>query len=433
MIRPIRVAPFSQTRMISENPLAPNTMTNEQYLANQFASVGSAPPVGVPRQTAQPVSPVAGLAQLGEAGLEGSRNQQRTASKVSQKVGGLLGGGETASGLLGDVQGEAALQGLFATMQAIGRPVRRGEDRYGGAVQYGQQVMGQAQQRGLQDLSTRMQLEKFGLEKAAAERELAVKQQTKDLLAQRLGGATPSGAASSVELGEQYQRLPEDKKQDLRLSQVYQKLATDLASVNPDLSKQYYEQASNLYNKAFEGELKPAEYRIKSAEMGAKFKAGEYDERAAVVQAARDLTVLGQDDNPMDAIAAVFRLMKSLDPNSVVRDSEVRMATGAGGLFNQLKGMLAGAAGKSSISREVFESIRLTAIKLAEAAEMDYQKQVETQKAHAEKAQLDPSLAVWADSLGVTDLIEYRKGISLSEQDREAVSEYFISQTSGSK
>ena len=128
MIRPIRVAPLSQTRMISENPLAPNTMTNEQYLANQFASVGSAPPVGVPRQTAQPVSPVAGLTQLGEAGLEGSRNQQRTASKVSQKVGGLLGGGETAGGLLGDMQGEAALQGLFATMQAIGRPVRRGED-----------------------------------------------------------------------------------------------------------------------------------------------------------------------------------------------------------------------------------------------------------------------------------------------------------------
>jgi len=429
MIRPIQVAPLSQTRMISENPLVPNTMTNEQYLSNQFAS--GVPPVGVPRQTAQPASPVTGLTQLGQQGLEGARNQQRTASKVSQKVGGLLGGGETAGGLLSDVQGEAALQGLFATMQAIGRPVRRGEDRFGGAVQYGQQVMGQAQQRGMQDLSTRLQLDKFNLEKLQALRDLEKTQATTDLISQSLGGVQPQTAAESIQLGEQYERLPDDKKQDLRLSQVYQDLGTKLAPVNSELSKQYLDQAKSLYDKAFVGELKPSEYRKASADLGKEFKKGEYDERAAVVQAARDLTVLGQEDNPMDAIAAVFRLMKSLDPTSVVRDSEVRMATGAGGLFNQLKGMLAGAAGKSSISREVFESIRLTAIKLAEAAEMDYQKQVETQRAYAEKAQLDPSLAVWADSLGVTDLIEYRKGISLSEDQRKDLADLFLSQTSG--
>jgi len=62
---------------------------------------------------------------------------------------------------------------------------------------------------------------------------------------------------------------------------------------------------------------------------------------------------------------------------------------------------------------------------------MDYQKQVETQRAYAEKAQLDPSLAVWADSLGVTDLIEYRKGISLSEDQRKDLADLFLSQTSG--
>lgn len=435
MIRPIRVAPLSQTRMISENPLVPNQMTQDQYLANQFASGNYAQPTAMAtmRQAPQPVSPVQGLQQTAQAGLEGARNQQRTASKLSNKVGGLLGDQQDYGGLLGGMQGDAALQGLFATMQAIGRPVRRGEDRYLGAVQYGQGVMDKAQQRGLQDLSTRMQLEKFGLEKAAAERELELKQQTRDLLSQRLGGATPQSAAGRIQLGEQYNRLPEDKKQDLRLSQVYQRLATDLAPVNPELSKQYFEQAKNLYDKAFVGELKPAEYRKQSADLGKEFKKGEYDERAAVVQAARDLTVLGQDDNPMDAIAAVFRLMKSLDPTSVVRDSEVRMATGAGGLFNQLKGMLAGAAGKSSISPQVFESIRLTAIKLAEAAEMDYQKQVETQRAYAEKAQLDPSLAVWADSLGVKDLIEYRKGISLSEDQRKQLADLFLSQTGGSQ
>ena len=95
--------------------------------------------------------------------------------------------------------------------------------------------------------------------------------------------------------------------------------------------------------------------------------------------------------------------------------------------------MLAGAAGKSSISKEVFESIRLTAIKLAEAAEMDYQKQVATQRAYAERAQLDPSLAVWSDSLGVKDLIEYRKGISLTEEERQELADLWLSQTGGSK
>ena len=425
MIRPIRVAPLSQTRMISENPLVPNTMTNDQYLANQFASGNYAQPVA-----AGLTSPVAGLAQLGQKGLEGSKNSQRTASKVSQKVGGLLGGDDQGyGGLLGDVQGEAALQGLFATMQAIGRPVRRGEDRFGGAVQYGQQVMGQAQQRGMADLSNRMQLEKFQLEKLAALRDLEMKQKTKELLSQRLGGMAPEGAASSVELGEQYQRLPEDKQQDLRLSQVYQQLATDLASVNPDLSKQYYEQASNLYNKAFEGELKPSEYRKESVALGKEFKKTEFDPRMATVQAARKLTELGKDDNPMDAVAAVFTLMKSLDPTSVVRDSEVRMVTGAGGLYNQLMSMVKGAMGEGRIDPAMFDAMRLTAIKLAEAAEMDYAKQVETQKEYATRAKLDPSLAVWSDSLGVGDLIEYRSGITMSEAYRNRLGNFFKEQT----
>lgn len=332
MIRPIQVAPLSQTQMISPSPLVPSTMTNEQYISGQLASPGSSPIT--PNMVQQ-------LARTGQQGLVGAERISKQIAK-SPRVQGLLGG-QTAGGLLSDIQGDAALQGLFGTLQAIGRPVRRGEDRYLGAVQYGQQMMDAAQKRGLGDLNTRMQLEKFGLEKAALERELAIKQQTKNLLTQRLGGAQPQTAAEEIQLGSQYERLPEDKKQDLRLSNVYQSLATDLASINPEISKQYFEQSKSLYDKAFEGELNPAEYREKSADLGKSFKKDEYDERAAVVQAARDLTVLGQDDNPMDAIAAVFRLMKSLDPNSVVRDSEVRMATGAGGLFNQLKGMLAGA------------------------------------------------------------------------------------------
>lgn len=428
MIRPIRVAPFSQTQMISENPLVPNTMTNEQYLANQFAS--GVPPVGVPRQTTQPVSPVAGLVELGQQGLQGAERISKQVAK-SPKVQGLLGGSEGSSGLLSDIQGDAALQGLFATMQAIGRPVRRGEDRFMGATQYGQQVMNQAQQRGMQDLSTRMQLDKFELEKAIQMRELERAQATKDLISQSLGGASAQGASAQVELGEQYDRLPDDKKQDLRLSMVYQNLAQTLASSDPEASKQYFDQAKDLYDKAFVGELKPAEYRKESVGLGKEFKKTEFDPRMATATAARTLTQLGQDGNPMDAVAAVFKIMKSLDPTSVVRDSEVRMVTGAGGLYSQLDSMVRGAMGEGRVDPRVFEAMRLTAIKLAEAAEMDYQKQVQTQKEYAKRAELDPSLAVWADSLGIEDLVEYRSGISLTEEDVDELSEYYKSQTGG--
>jgi hypothetical protein len=62
---------------------------------------------------------------------------------------------------------------------------------------------------------------------------------------------------------------------------------------------------------------------------------------------------------------------------------------------------------------------------LAEAAEMDYAKQVETQKQYATRAQLDPSLAVWSDSLGVQDLTEYRAGITMSEEDRDKLGNFF--------
>lgn len=403
-IRPIQVAPLSQVRDVPQGaPLTIGGMTQ-----------------------AYPVATVQELAQQ-----RARLTPQRPAKAISNTVSGLLGGQTGVGGLLAESQGDAALQGLFSTLQAIGRPVRRGEDRYLGAVQYGQQQMDAARKRGLEDLSTRMQLEKFVLEKAAAERELAIKQQTKDLLAQRLGGATPQSAASQIELGEQYDRLPEDKKQDLRLSQVYQQLATDLAPVNAELSKQYFDQAKNLYDKAFVGELKPAEYRKESVTLGKEFKKTEFDPRMATVQAARKLTSLGEEDNPMDAVAAVFTLMKSLDPTSVVRDSEVRMVTGAGGLYNQLMSMVKGAMGQGRIDPAMFDAMRLTAIKLAEAAEMDYAKQVETQKQYASRAQLDPSLAVWSDSLGVQDLIEYRSGITMTEDERDDLMNYFKNQTGG--
>lgn len=73
-----------------------------------------------------------------ERGLLGK--DERPAKKVAKKVSGLL---------TDSAEGDAALQGLFATLTAMGRPVKRGESRTLGAVELGRQVYGQELDRAL--------------------------------------------------------------------------------------------------------------------------------------------------------------------------------------------------------------------------------------------------------------------------------------------
>lgn len=146
MIRPIRVAPLTDVRMISENPIVPNTMTNEEYLRNQFATPSSAPLT--PNMAARPPVQAPSLlsdvgtqmSQVGQAGLVSQQPEERTAKTLSQRV----------KGLLDNPEGGAALQGAFATLTAMGRPVKRGESRLLGAVELGRQVYGQERDRAMQ-------------------------------------------------------------------------------------------------------------------------------------------------------------------------------------------------------------------------------------------------------------------------------------------
>lgn len=182
MLRPIRITPITDQTPITSS-LLENDMTQDEYLRRQFSNVGSAPMIGVPRTTTAPatapvtaparVSTLGGsagdmdglsAAQLrrpqvgmdpnyqdqslrdlrlaGERGLLGSGKPERTADKVSKKVSGLL---------TDSAEGDAALQGLFATLTAMGRPVKRGEDRVLGAVEYGRKVYGEETDRAQAD------------------------------------------------------------------------------------------------------------------------------------------------------------------------------------------------------------------------------------------------------------------------------------------
>ena len=411
MIRPIQVAPLSQTRMISENPLAPNTMTNEQYLANQFASVGSAPPVGVPRQTAQPVSPVAGLTQLGEAGLEGSRNQQRTASKVSQKVGGLLGGGETAGGLLGNVEGEAALQGLFATMQAIGRPVRRGEDRYLGAVQYGQGVMQQAQKQGLGDLTARMQLEKFELDRAAKLKEMSDRERLQGMLSGGMGRVESnerppindllSQRYDAYEIGQLTDAEKQDAIQAMRLDEAAQ-MASSMNRFEE--AENYRKQAESINQRLGTKFLSREKRTTVSYDRRDQWDKTEYRPRVEQVAKARQLVELAKNPNAITDISMIFGLMKSLDPRSTVREGEADMVESAQGAYRKLMNIQEKLANGRLLPDEAYPDIIESALTVAEAVEKDYKAAVENRISGIEEEGLKADIIIPYKTLGAPDV-----------------------------
>jgi len=359
--------------MISENPLVPNAMTNEQYLANQFAS--GTPPVGVPRQPAQPVSPVADLAQLGQAGLQGSQNQQRTASKVSQRVGGLLGGDQQGvGGLLSDVQGEAALQGLFATMQAIGRPVRRGEDRFMGATQYGQQVMDAAQKRGMQDLSTRMQLEKFAKEQQIADARRAA-------LADMQSPAQVG--LENVFTEYEIQQMSGAQKSLASQAEAMRQKGLQLMSVDPSsqIGKELLDQSEKLRSNALTGIRtrtdQAQEEKNLRTELAPSLK--QANEVASKHNSLINLTDQAMQGSFVSGYGAVVQALKALEPNSAVLSSEYDSATSLAGAVSRALQFFEGNV-KGEMTPEMAQSLRDVASAAAKTA-MDVRANVEEQYA----------------------------------------------------
>ena len=379
MIRPIRVAPLSQTRMISENPLVPNTMTQEQYLANQFRSGNYAQPTAMATarpMPQQPVSPVQGLQRTAELGLEGAKNQQRTASKLSSKVGGLLGGDQDQGygGLLGGIQGDAALQGLFATMQAIGRPVRRGEDRYMGAVKYGTDVMGQAEQRGMQDLSTRMQLEEYQLKRDA----LARKQDTEQKLLDAWSNVNATGgtdiSASSMFGEDLTKQMSDPQLQSAEQAARLQAQAMQLSTLGPKYSenvKQLLDQSKVFSEQATRG-LITAEGRTKLVLDESKtFRKEVYEPKAEIVNARNDIVRLVNSNQPASAFLSIVKLVKTAEPDSAVQQGEFETIAGFNSFMDSVI-EFANLRGQGSMPQDMKDKLVRTADALAKGAVDDY-------------------------------------------------------------
>jgi len=433
MLRPIQVAPLSQRRMISQNPLVPNNMTQEQFIANQMA--GNNVPLVQPTQQSpvQAPSPTARLSQLGQQGLE---TAERFAKSITQSpaVQGLLGGGAQANqgGLLGDVQNQADLQGLFATLQAMGRPVRRGEDRLLGAVEYGRGVQQQARQQGLQDMQTRMQLEEMQRARLQEERD----RQQRALLNQYVMGAPVQGSADPAQplpqgttgvllpnaqqkieentrspledtLAQRYDpyeigRLTDAEKQDAARAMRLER-AADMTD-DADLAKEYRDRAQAINDRIGAKFLTREKRTTLSYDRRDQWDKTEYRPRVEQVAKARQLVELAKNPSGISDISLIFGLMKSLDPRSTVREGEAAMVENAQGAFTRLMNIQNRVQEGRLLPDEAYPLIVEQALIVADAVEKDYEAAVNKRLAGIEGEGLDADIVVPNKTLGAPDV-----------------------------
>ena len=338
------------------------------YNANAFPF---SPSRGVAPQ--QPVSPVAGLTQLGQEGLQGAERISKQVAK-SPKVQGLLGGSEGASGLLSDIQGDAALQGLFATMQAIGRPVRRGEDRFMGATQYGQQVMDAAQKRGMQDLSTRMQLEKFAKEQQIADARRAA-------LADMQSPAQVG--LENVFTEYEIQQMSGAQKSLASQAEAMRQKGLQLMSVDPSsqIGKELLDQSEKLRSNALTGIRtrtdQAQEEKNLRTELAPSLK--QANEVASKHNSLINLTDQAMQGSFVSGYGAVVQALKALEPNSAVLSSEYDSATSLAGAVSRALQFFEGNV-KGEMTPEMAQSLRDVASAAAKTA-MDVRANVEEQYA----------------------------------------------------
>ena len=346
-IRPMTVAPLSQVRDVPQGvPLTVGGVTQ-----------------------AYPIATVQELAQQ-RARLA---PPERPAKAISNRVSGLLGGQTDIGGLLSQSQGDAALQGLFSTLQAMGRPVRRGEDRYLGAVQYGQQQMDAARKRGLEDLSTRMQLEKYAREKQLA-----------DARREALADMTGPASADLGQVFTEYEltQMSGAQKSLASQSEAMRQKGLQLMSLDPSsqVGKELLDQAEKLRSNALTGIRtrtdQAQEEKTLRTELAPSLK--QANEVASKHNSLINLTDQAMKGSFVSGYGAVVQALKSLEPNSAVLSSEYDSATSLAGVLSQAIQLFEGARGR--MTPEMAQSLRDVASAAAQTS-MEVRSSIEEQYA----------------------------------------------------
>lgn len=91
---------------------------------------------------------------------------------------------------------------------------------------------------------------------------------------------------------------------------------------------------------------------------------------------ASQLDRVAKTKSPTDQLAAVFTFMKSLDPNSVVRNEEQQMVLGSGGVATAFSTYVKSLMSGDRLSPEVFDEMVATAKNLANQKIMDAETEV---------------------------------------------------------
>ena len=355
---------------------------------------------------------------------------------------GLLGQATPVQGtygsLLDEIRNQAGRAGLAQTLMGLGRTTRRGEDRFLGAVQMGQQAQQQAYQQGLQDLSSRMKLEEYerGLEKEKRDRESRAALQaylTGQPVTQAGQAAMPqAGQASATTVAPTPQQKPVESVQrttlEDQLSERYdpyeigKMTATEKVQAQQamrfenaaafaaaqgldDQAKTYRDQADAI-NKQIGSKFLTREKRADlSYQRRDQWDKTEYRPRVEQVAKARQLVQLAKNPNAITDISLIFGLMKSLDPRSTVRDSEAAMVENAQGAFARLQNIQARIQEGRLLPNAAYPMIVENALIVANAVEQDYQAAV--QKRLPDLAQmegLNPEVVIPYRTLNAPDI-----------------------------
>jgi hypothetical protein len=416
MLRPIQVAPLSQQRLISQNPLVPNNMTQEDVLRNAMATPGSAPLT--PNMAARPLlgpaqTPAPTAADLGAVGQAGLQSAERISKSVTRSPGvqGLLGGGQSAAGLLGDISGQADLQGLFATLSAMGRPVARGESRLLGAVEYGQQARQQAREQGLQDMSTQMKLEEMARQRQRDE----LRREALEGIAQRTQGQ-PAGELNTFSTYAISQMDPNQRAVAQR-AETLSAEADRLALVDPELSKQFRDNAKDFRDQALRGIRTQEEANKIELSESEKFSKRYSDPANEVMRRRNSLVSLLEGGGAVGNYVSFVNALKSVEPDSAVLSSEFDSATSLGALTTRIQSALAQLDKNERLPLRIREDLERVADLMAQASVDYYNMGVQDIKQRAGR------LALNADNI-ITPIMPMRGAkpdVPITEDDESAV------------
>lgn len=303
-------------------------------------------------------------------------------------MGGLLGGGQPMGGLL-----SPQMQMASALLQASGpsrMPVSMGQALGQGIDAYGRaQAQQHAQQMQQRLLDAR--LGGYELERQKMEREAMIQQKRAEILADPNLGALQKaealmalGDSSGLELYKATKPETSERK-IIKDANGRQRYADTGDFVFPDVST------------ASSG---PSIDTVKVEQQFRKEFDDNNAEKREVVNKARQLQATLATGGGMADVAAVFQFLKSLDPRSVVRGSEVDMLNSAQSLTGRLQALVKKAESGEGLTPVIRSQMLAVTDSLAKLADESYAAEAAKFQELSKRSSLNPANVVLTPDLG---------------------------------